>query len=149
MYSAKGRLPPLAAATGPASIAEDAGAGMLPDEPGNELAKPTALHAPHACRRRLICAGAWLRKEQDMTKCVAEQEIVVQVGSVVTVSGGECGPESWQIVADGEADAAHGQISASTALAQAILGHGIGERVLVRGPEERRWWATIEGCTAA
>jgi len=97
-----------------------------------------------------ICRQAHgLRKEQDMTKCIADQEIVVQVGSVVTVSGGGGGPESWQIVPDCEADATQGRISASTALAQAILGHSIGDRVLVRGPEEQRWWATIEGCNTA
>jgi transcription elongation factor GreA len=73
---------------------------------------------------------------------------VVSVGSVITVSDDQGQAEILQIVGDGESDPAQGRIAESAPLARAVLGHGVGERVEVRGPEGRRWCVRIEAATA-
>ena len=83
-----------------------------------------------------------------MTTCIEGRAVVVAVGSVFTVSDERGRADIYQIVPDGEADVAQGRISESTPLAEAVLGHGIGEQVVVRGPSGERWSVTIEGCTA-
>jgi Transcription elongation factor, GreA/GreB, C-term len=94
-----------------------------------------------------LTGDAW-QQEQDMTTCIKGRTDVVAVGSIITVSDEGGRADIYQIVSDGEADAAQGRISESTPLARAVLGHGIGERVEVRGPGGLRWLVTIEGATS-
>jgi transcription elongation factor GreA len=61
---------------------------------------------------------------------------VVGIGSVVTIRDGNA-RETWTIVPSGESDPAHGRISEDCAMAVALLGHGVGDRVEVAG---RRGW---------
>jgi transcription elongation factor GreA len=72
----------------------------------------------------------------------------VNVGSVITVTDDQGRADIWQIVNDGDGDPAQGRITESAPLARAVLGHGIGEKVQVHGPEGRRWWVRIEAATA-
>jgi transcription elongation GreA/GreB family factor len=60
----------------------------------------------------------------------------VRIGSSVRLKYGEL-EEAWRIADSAEADAARGVISPETPLARALLGHGAGETVHVRGPENR------------
>jgi transcription elongation factor GreA len=73
---------------------------------------------------------------------------VVSVGAVITVTDDQGRADIWQIVNDGEGDPSQGRIAESAPLAEAVLGHRIGERVDVRGPGGEQWSVTIEAATA-
>jgi transcription elongation factor GreA len=83
-----------------------------------------------------------------MTTGIERRDGVVSIGSVITITDDRQRADIWQIVHDGEGDPARGRITESTPLAKAVLGHLIGERVEVRGPDGRRWSVTIEAATA-
>jgi transcription elongation factor GreA len=83
-----------------------------------------------------------------MTTGIESRDGVVSVGSVITVTDDRQRADIWQIVHDGEGDPTRGWITESTPLAKAVLGHFVGERVEVRGPDGRRWSVTIEAATA-
>ncbi len=74
--------------------------------------------------------------------------IVTRIGSVVTVTDDQGRADIWQIVADGEGDPAQGRVAESAPLARAVLGHGIGERVQVHGPDGHRWSVRIGAVSA-
>jgi transcription elongation GreA/GreB family factor len=77
-----------------------------------------------------------------MGYAAAKEEGMVRVGAIVQVEDGEVA-EWWRIVPSHEADAMRHWISEKTPMARALLGHHIGDRVLVEGPGGRRWPVTI------
>jgi transcription elongation factor GreA len=64
---------------------------------------------------------------------MVNQHRTIRVGSRVQIRDGDL-PEAWRIVAAHEADAVRRLISEETPLAQALLGHVVGDVVRVRGP---------------
>ena len=60
----------------------------------------------------------------------------VGLGSKVTVTEGQDGaPEQYTIVGSVEADPGRGFISNESPLGRALLGHSVGDRVLVNAPD--------------
>jgi transcription elongation GreA/GreB family factor len=89
------------------------------------------------------------KEHRDMTTCMERFDNgVVAIGSVITVTDDQGRADIWQIVSDGEGDPSQGRITESAPLSMAVLGHRIGERVIVSGPDGRRWSVTIEAATA-
>jgi transcription elongation factor GreA len=59
---------------------------------------------------------------------------VVCLGSKVTVVEHDCAPEVFHIVGSAESDPVQGRISDESPLGRALLGHGVGDRVVVKAP---------------
>ena len=77
-----------------------------------------------------------------ITEAQAPVGVVVRIGSTVTLLD-EGRKMTWTIVPNGEGDAIHGHASEGTPLAQAVLNHGVGQRVEVRLPGGRGRPVTI------
>ena len=58
----------------------------------------------------------------------------VEIGSQVTISENEEGPVDYTIVGPAEAAPVHGLISFLSPLGSALLGHHVGDEVMVRSP---------------
>jgi transcription elongation factor GreA len=59
----------------------------------------------------------------------------VRLGSYVTIVEGEGEPETYHIVGSAEADPKSGRISNESPLGRALLGHRLGEEVVVNAPD--------------
>jgi transcription elongation factor GreA len=64
-----------------------------------------------------------------------ESADVVQLGSRVTVVEGEQEPETYRIVSPVEADPLAGSISYRSPLGKALMGHSVGDQVVVESPD--------------
>lgn len=60
---------------------------------------------------------------------------VVLLGSRVTVIEGDYEPETYRIVSPAEADPLNGFISNASPLGKALMGHQVGDRVMVQSPD--------------
>lgn len=65
----------------------------------------------------------------------AEGEGTVRFGGSVTVEREDGRRQTWRIVGEDEAEPAKGSVSYVSPLAQAVLGKGVGELVMVAGSE--------------
>jgi transcription elongation factor GreA len=75
---------------------------------------------------------------------MVNDSFTVQVGHRVRVKDGPH-EDDWTIVPSEEADPARGLISEDSPMAEALLGHQVGDRVNVPRPENR-WPVLITHC---
>ncbi len=64
-----------------------------------------------------------------------ENKEIVQMGSRVTVVEGDSEPETYRIVSPAEADPLNGYISDVSPLGKALIGHQVGNHVVVSSPD--------------
>jgi transcription elongation factor GreA len=64
----------------------------------------------------------------------------VGIGSRVTVVEGDGEPETYHIVGSAEADPKSGRISHQSPLGKALLGHRVGDEVIVDAPDGVLWF---------
>ncbi len=81
---------------------------------------------------RILTIEATLRDAVLLTEPQAVD--VVQVGSHVTLEDSEGETTVFQIVGSAEADPARGRISNESPVGKALIGHRVGESVIVRAP---------------
>jgi transcription elongation factor GreA len=106
-------------------------------------AQASALENPDyeaAKNEQAFIEGRILQLEQILkTAVIIEQPLtreVIVLGSKVTVTEGEDGAaEQYSIVGSVEADPSRGFISNESPLGRALMGHKVGDRVLVRAPD--------------
>lgn len=60
---------------------------------------------------------------------------VVGIGSRVTISEGDGEPETYHLVGPAEADPSDGKISYKSPLGEALVGHRVGDEVMVHAPD--------------
>lgn len=60
---------------------------------------------------------------------------LVGIGSRVTISEGDGEPETYHLVGPAEADPSDGKISYKSPLGEALVGHRVGDEVMVHAPD--------------
>jgi transcription elongation factor GreA len=80
------------------------------------------------------------------TEIIAEDgpDGVVGLGSRVTVAEGDEGPETYHIVGSAEADPSEGKVSYESPLGKALMGHQVGDEVVVETPGGRLVFRVVE-----
>jgi transcription elongation factor GreA len=68
---------------------------------------------------------------------------IIRVGSRVRVLDDD-GEDEFAVVADHEADAREKRVSADSPVGRALLGHAVGDRVVVRAPGGQRAVSVVE-----